>query len=48
MNEYEVFLDRKTQLGGDYGFEPIDLPSWMFDFQKALTQWALRKGRRWP
>jgi hypothetical protein len=45
MNEYEVFLDRKTQLGGDYGFEPIDLPSWMFDFQKALTQWALRKGR---
>jgi hypothetical protein len=42
---YDAFLERKSQLGGDYGFEPIDLPIWLFDFQAALVQWALRKGR---
>lgn len=43
--DYEAFLARRSQIGGDHGFEPIDLPSWMFDFQADLTEWALRKGR---
>uniref|UniRef100_A0A6M3LIX1 Helicase ATP-binding domain-containing protein n=1 Tax=viral metagenome TaxID=1070528 RepID=A0A6M3LIX1_9ZZZZ len=43
--EYEEFLSRKTHLGGEYGFDPVFLPSFLFDFQKALIEWALRKGR---
>lgn len=42
---YESFLDTKTQLGGDDGFEPEFLPDWLFDFQRSLVEWACRKGR---
>ena len=43
--DYFDYLERKTQLGNDFGFAPIDLPDWMFDFQKSMVEWALRKGR---
>lgn len=42
---YRAFLDRKSQLGGDFGFEPHFLPSFLFDFQGYLVDWAVRKGR---
>jgi hypothetical protein len=42
---YAEFLDSKAQLGGDHGFDPVDMPSWLFDFQSSLVTWALRKGR---
>ena len=42
---YVDFLDRKTQLGCDHGFEPSWMPSFLFDFQKSLVEWACRKGR---
>jgi hypothetical protein len=42
---YTAFLDKKTQLGGNHGFDPIFMPDFLFDFQKALVEWALRKGR---
>lgn len=42
---YSDFLVRKSQLDGDHGFDPIDLPSWLFDFQSDLVAWAIRKGR---
>src|SRR3990167_5159015 len=42
---YSAFLERKSQLGGDHGFEPIFMPDFLFDFQKHLEDWALRKGR---
>lgn len=42
---YSAFLDRKTQLGGDWGFEPTWIPDFLFDFQKSLVEWAVRKGR---
>jgi hypothetical protein len=42
---YNEFIDRKTQLGGDYGFEPTWMPSQLFPFQQSLVQWACRKGR---
>ena len=45
MMEYREFLEQKTQLGGDYGFEPNWMPDFLFGFQSALVQWALRKGR---
>lgn len=42
---YEDFLDKKTQLDGNYGFNPKYLPAFLFDFQSALVEWAVLKGR---
>jgi hypothetical protein len=42
---YQEFLENKMQLGGDYGFDPVFLPNFLFDFQKSLVEWALKKGR---
>jgi hypothetical protein len=44
-DDYARFLDAKRQLDGDHGFEPSALPSYLFDFQAALVEWAVRKGR---
>jgi hypothetical protein len=43
--EYKEFLERKAQLGEAQGFEPIWIPEFLFDFQRALVEWAIRKGR---
>ena len=43
--DYNAFLDRKLHVGCDSGFEPIWLPDVLFDFQRSLTDWAIRKGR---
>ena len=43
--EYNKFLKRKSQLGGMYGFKPLWIPDFLFDFQKYLVEWALQKGR---
>lgn len=45
MSDYEVFLDRKRQLSQGDGFAPTWLPDFLFDFQSALVDWALRRGR---
>jgi len=42
---YEDFLARKAQLANEGGFEPVDLPDHLFDFQRTLVEWAVRKGR---
>ena len=42
---YEEFLHRKAQLGGWHGFEAAELPTYLYDFQAALVDWSLRKGR---
>ena len=42
---YEEFLERKLHTGADHGFEPVFMPDQLFDFQQALVQWAVRKGR---
>ena len=44
-SEYQQFIDRKSQLGSDDGFEPLWIPDFLFDFQKHLTEWSVRKGR---
>jgi hypothetical protein len=43
--DYATFLDVKTQAGADSGFDPVWMPSFLFDFQTALVDWAVRKGR---
>ena len=42
---YAEFIQRKSQLDSDAGFSPLDMPSQLFDFQVALVEWAVRKGR---
>jgi hypothetical protein len=44
-NEYADFLSRKAQLGESQGFDPTWIPDFLFDFQKHLTEWAIKKGR---
>lgn len=43
--EYQEFLERKGQLGTRDGFDPVFMPDFLFDFQKALVEWSLQKGR---
>lgn len=42
---YQEFLKSKSQVQGMFGFEPIWMPEFLFDFQQALVEWAIRKGR---
>jgi hypothetical protein len=44
-NEYTEFLSQKAQEGADSGFDPLFIPDYLFDFQKTLVSWAIRKGR---
>jgi hypothetical protein len=43
--DYNEFLNRKTQLSGDFGFDPVWMPDMLFPFQRACVDWACRKGR---
>lgn len=45
MTGYEDFLLGKQQLGGEYGFDPVWMPDFLFPFQRDLVEWATRKGR---
>lgn len=42
---YEAFLDGKSQRGADNGFAPVWMPDFLFDFQREMVEWAIRKGR---
>jgi len=44
-NTYADFLAEKAQLEGNHGFSPVWMPEFLFDFQSALVEWALVKGR---
>lgn len=45
MMEYQKFLESKSQLSGNDGFDPVWIPDMLFPFQRALVDWAVRKGR---
>jgi hypothetical protein len=42
---YENFIENKSQLGGEFGFEPVFMPDFLFDFQESIIDWGLRSGR---
>ena len=42
---YAEFLADKAQLADSGGFEPVNLPAHLFDYQTNLVEWAVRKGR---
>ena len=43
--DYQEFLENKKHLLGSFGFEPNYIPECAFDFQKAIIEKAVRKGR---
>ena len=45
VDDYRAFLERKSQIGKNSGFEPTFLPDTLFPFAKHLTEYAVRKGR---
>jgi hypothetical protein len=45
MTDYKDFLYSKAHISTDSGFEPIYNPDYLYDFQKYLVDWAIRKGR---
>ncbi len=42
---YSSFLINKAQIENNSGFEPLFMPDFLFDFQKHLLEWSVRKGR---
>lgn len=42
---YKDFLHAKTHSANEYGFNHVRLPEFLFDFQRDLVAWALKKGR---
>lgn len=45
MSDYQAFIDNRAQLTDTGGFEPVDLPAHLFDYQRDLVEWAVRQGR---
>lgn len=43
--DYGEFLQGKKHLSGEFGFDPLFMPDFLFGFQKALVEWAVKKGR---
>lgn len=42
---YLNFLEAKSQSDSYGGFDPIWMPDFLFNFQKSLVDWSVRKGR---
>lgn len=42
---YEQVIENKRHLSGNFGFEPLFIPSNMKPHQAYLTDWGIRKGR---
>ena len=43
--EYLKFIEAKKHSSINYGIEPIDIPDQMFDYQKHVCEYAIKKGR---
>ena len=45
MQTYRDFVEAKTHLAGEFGFDPIYTNPACYDFQNDLIEWSLRQGR---
>lgn len=45
MDDYKLFIEKKSQSCQMFGFDPVWMPDFLFDFQKHLLDWAIQKGR---
>lgn len=43
--DYEQFIDSKRHKPANHGIEPTWLPDGMFDYQRYVSEYAIRKGR---
>lgn len=43
--DYASFIASKAHVGSETGFDPTYMPDTMFPFQRAIVEWAVRKGR---
>jgi hypothetical protein len=43
--DYSEFLGQKLHHDGQVGFAPKWMPEWLFDYQLALTEWAILQGK---
>jgi hypothetical protein len=42
---YEQFLENKKHIADNFGITPIYIPDNMFDYQRHVTEYAIKKGR---
>lgn len=45
FTSYQEFIESKLSFHSPVGFPPRELPSSLFDFQAAIVDWAVRRGR---
>lgn len=45
QNEYDNFISSKTQVHRSAGFEPLPITAPLFQWQRKILEWAVRKGR---
>jgi DNA modification methylase len=43
--DYDKFIASKVRVENGYGFEPIEIQAPLFDWQKHVLKWAVRRGR---
>lgn len=43
--DYNEFLQSKVKKSQPCGFDPGELNEYLFDFQRAIVRWAIKKGR---
>ena len=44
-NKYNEFLKTKAHLTKSHGFDSVFMPDYLYDFQKYLIEWSVKKGR---
>jgi hypothetical protein len=42
---YQEFIEGKKHSASNYGIEPVFMPDMLFDYQKHVTEYAVKKGR---
>lgn len=45
MEDYQKFLESKRHSSQNFGIDPVFMPDGMFDYQRHVTDYAIRKGR---
>lgn len=45
QDDYRAYIERRSQLGNEYGFAATIIPPQAYDFQASLIEWAVRQGR---
>ena len=44
-DNYSTFIRAKSQANNGDGFDPLFMPSFLFDFQAAILDWSIKAGR---